>query len=115
MDYHNYRPVEGICVTCAKMVCWLEQLADSVTVNTTLHIDGFHKMHYGPKNWIVLALGTHCLSWDTTHGKHQYRQSFRPQLLMVCKQIETTESVRFMLDVQLCTFQNANSQRSVHF
>lgn len=95
-----YPGVEGICVTCKKFVLWLEQLADCVTVNTTLHIDGLHKLHYGPNNWIVLALGTHCLSWDTTHGKPQYRQSFRPLVLMVCKQIETIESVKYMMDVR---------------
>ena len=75
-------------------------------MNTTLHIDGFHKMHYGPKNWIVLALGTHCLSWDTTHGKQQYRQSFRPLVLMLCKQYESTESVKYMMDVLFCDFES---------
>ena len=115
MDYHKYPGVEGIPVTCKKFVNWLEQLADMVTVNTTLHIDGFHKMHYGPNNWIVLALGTHCLNWDTTHGKHQYRQSFRPLLLMLCKQIESTESVKYMLDVRSCDFksQKVHSQSQV--
>ena len=106
MDYHKYRGVEGICVTCAKFVNWLEQLADMVTVYTTLHIDGFHKMHYGPKNWIVLALGTHCLHWDTAHGKGQYRQSFRPLVLMLCKQYESTESVKYMMDVLFCDFES---------
>lgn len=101
MPYHKYPNVEAIYLTCWKFVNWLEQLAVRVKVLVTLHVDGFHKMHYG--RWLVVALGTHCLQLDERNG-HVYRQSFRPLLLSLCRQYETTESVQMAMDVSAIAF-----------
>ena len=95
MDYHKYPDVEQIHLTCCKFVSWLEQLADDVKVNVALHIDGFHKMHYG--RWIMLALGFHCL--HLCEDK-RYRHSFRPLVLTLGKQHESCEQVCMAIDVR---------------
>ena len=46
MDYHKYRGVEGICVTCAKFVNYLEQLADTVIVGLRRYLRGEGGHHY---------------------------------------------------------------------
>lgn len=95
MEYHKYPGVEAIFLTCWKFVNWLSQLASGLQVYVALHIDGKHKMHHG--KWIFIALGIHCLNFDNNRKK--YVHSFRPLLFMLCKQIETVESITMMLDV----------------
>lgn len=96
MDYHSYPGVEAIFLTCWKFVNWLVQLSSGNMVFVALHIDGKHKLHHG--RWIFVALGIHCLGFRSDSKK--YTQSFRPLLFMMCKQIETIESIKMMLDVR---------------
>ena len=62
-------------------------------MNTTLHIDGFHKMHVG--RWMVLAIGTHCLQFYPRESR--YRQSFRPLVLLLGKDEESIKQVSVLM------------------
>ena len=86
--------VQQVHLTCWKFVNWLQQLASrEVKVNTTLHIDGFHKMHVG--RWMVLAIGTHCLQFYPREST--YRQSFRPLVLLLGKDEESIKQVSVLM------------------
>ena len=94
----NEAGVQQVHLTCWKFVNWLQQLATEVKVNVALHIDGFHKMHYG--GWLIVAIGTHCLQFD--RNARAYTQSFRPIVLVMGKQHESTAQVKMAMVV--CCF-----------
>lgn len=103
----NAHGVEQVHLTCWKFVNWLRQLATKVKVNVTLHIDGLHKMHYG--KWLVLAIGTHCLQFYPE--EKQYRQSFRPLVLLLGKDFESITQAKVL--VLVCARVDSNHGNAI--
>ena len=97
MDYAQYPNVHAIFLTCWKFVNWLRQLAEEVHCFVCLHIDAQYKLHYG--RWVFVALGTHCLNYDPRSKK--YTHSFRPLVLALTKEEESTEATRMHLHVRV--------------
>ena len=93
MDWTAYLGVEAVILTCHQQVDWIGQCVEHPR-RFTLHIDGKWKLHHG--KWILVTVGTHSIEFD--RNRKLIVHSFRPLLYMFTTNIETADSIVFLLN-----------------
>ena len=90
-EWHDNLGVEAVVLTAHVQVEWIGQLA-KVPRRFVLHIDGKHKLHHG--KMLLVTIGTHSMFRST---RKKITHSFRPLLYMLTLNMETTDSIVYLL------------------
>ena len=79
--------VDGACFTGPRQINWIRQLSTR-DGRFVLHLDGKHKLHHGV--WVLITLGTHCLSVKGQATARDLTNTFIPLIYLFCKDNEST-------------------------
>ena len=88
VDFTLHTRTDCVVLTMHVQINWMGQLALNLPKKFVLHIDGTHGIHHG--DWVLVTVGTHTLE----HVEGKLVHQFRPLCYMLCKQIETGQSLK---------------------